>query len=862
MPPQVVTRAARRLLLTTLIAAALFILLVTPALAQVTAVNDFYFTPLDTPLNVPAPGVLANDIGGGTITANTSVSNGALVFNADGSFSYTPNAGFTGTDTFTYTLDGTSTATVFINVNLVPTADDDTYTQPANTVVDINEAQGLLNGDVANGAGGLTVVNVSPTTPAGGLLSVNANGSFTYTPLAGFVGTVTFTYQARRGDGVLSNVATVTLTFTTAPTATPPAQIVAQNDAYTTTTNTVFSVAAPGVLANDTSTLPGVLIAQLITPPATGTLIFNGDGSFTYTPFVGFTGVITFTYRAAQGAVLSNIATVTITVNAPFGATPTLPPGVVPTSAAPTALPTFIPLFIPGPTPVPQPVANAGATGELPLSNVQVVVNRDGVNVRLVPAIGAEVIGFVNAGFSAFVRARSGDSQWVKVDFSGEEGWIGLAVLTVLSGDIESLPVEDPRTIPYGGFGSPRAGLTSRTSDVQGILRNSGVRVRSGPSRAYVVLANAPRFTQFSILGRTSNNAWFQVNFNGVLGWVIAREVELQSASFIDLPIDGIVADALPISEDTASNYVGTLRLLLDRLNIAQTSLDIVRQRWTDAALNGRLACGDYPARPTDYALANPLAAAFFDTLVPIVNDFNAAMANVRTPVDLLLQACTQLDGAVGQPQIQIALEAVAAADALFTAVRQRLTQLIPPDREIGPEDCPFTFARQTDILPRLRQGQLAVVEFSARNYVVGFCVDAAAGQQIRVEALAFQGNARPAISVSPFDNPSNFIGVGRATGDNERVTVGPITIDRTGVYLLTVSDFGDGGRGVLDSRIAVLVTDVTGVTAFVAPGLSIDPVTGQLVVNPSPQLNLPTAEPGIFGTPSFFLTPIVIPTF
>jgi uncharacterized protein YraI len=524
-------------------------------------------------------------------------------------------------------------------------------------------------------------------------------------------------------------------------------------------------------------------------------------------------------------------------------------------AAVPTTLPTFIPLFIPGPTPVPQAVPNGGQLSSAvcaPVpSDVQVVVNRDGVNVRLFPAIGAEVIGFVNAGYSAQVRARTADSQWVKVEFSGEEGWIGFPVISLISGNLDSIPVEDPRTIPYGGFGCPRAGLTSRTSEIAGILRDSGVRVRSGPSRAYVVLANAPRGTVFPIMGRTFNNAWFQVNFNGVLGWVIAREVELQNANFTDAPVDGIIADALPVSEPTNDSYVGTLRLLLDRLNIAQASLDAVRQRWTDAALTGELACGNYPASPTDYAVANPLAAAFFDTLVPVVTDFNSAMGNLRVPIDLLLDACTNLGGRVGQPQIQIALQAISAADGLFAAVRQRLNQLIPPDRPIGPEDCPFTFNGQTDILPRVRQGQLAVVQMSARNFVVGFCIDAAAGQQLRVEALAFQGNALPVVSLSPYDNPSNFIGVGRASAANTLVSVGPITIDRTAVYLVVLSDLGDGRDAPLDSRVAVMVTDITGASGgFLSPSLSIDPNTGQLIANPNPQVNIPQADPNASGAP------------
>lgn len=71
-----------------------------------TAADDTFGTSFNTPLVVPAPGVLANDSGngGGAMTAslNSVTTDGALTLNADGSFTYTPNAGFSGSDSFTY----------------------------------------------------------------------------------------------------------------------------------------------------------------------------------------------------------------------------------------------------------------------------------------------------------------------------------------------------------------------------------------------------------------------------------------------------------------------------------------------------------------------------------------------------------------------------------------------------------------------------------------------------------------------------------------------------------------------------------------------------------------------------------------
>ncbi|MDX2141200.1 MAG: Ig-like domain-containing protein [Chloroflexota bacterium] len=846
---------------------------------------DTYSTAAGQPLVVgdgadPAPaGVLVNDTPSSAFSSATPANPvltpagaGTVLLNNNGSFSYVPAGGFTGVVTFQYTFQvgvgnatttGTVTITVIAATNTpvpgLPIANPDTYNTPGNVVLDV-PVPGVLANDVVNGAGTLTAELITNVTSSAGNVQFNANGSFRYTPLLNFIGVAQFTYLARRSsDNVASAPVTVTINVGALVTATPAAVITAVNDTYNVTAGTLFSVPAPGVLSNDTSTVVGQLTAVLVNTVTSGSLTFNTDGSFIYTSPTGFTGTVTFTYQARQGTAVSNLATVTLNISPLF---PTATPPFLGTATplgtpAITALPpTFIPLFIPGSTPVPQPVPNGGATGQLPVGDVTFVVNRDGVNVRLFPAIGAEVIGFVNSGFQAPVRARSADGQWLKIDFSGEEGWIGVAVLTILSGNVDALIVEDPRTIPYGGWGSPRAGLTNRTSAITGRLADSGVRVRSGPSRAYVVLANAPRYTVFSILGRTFNNAWFQVNFDGVLGWVIAREVELQNANFTDAPIDGIVADALPISEDTTNNYVGTLQLLLDRLNLAQASLDDVRQRFTDAALTGALQCGNYPPRPTGYSVANPLAAAFYDTLVPVVDNFNSAMANLRNVIDILIDVCTNSNGVVGQGSIQVALEAIAAADGLFTSVRARLTALIPLPQDIGPEDCPFTFARQTEVLPRIQQGQLAVVQLNARRFVVGFCVDATAGTQIRVEILTFRGNARPVVSISAYDNPTNFLGVGRADAENDYVLVGPIQIDRTGVYLIVLSDLDVDRQEPLDAQVALLVTNVTGLSGSLTPGLSIDPATGQLIANPNPGVALPTVDPALvpvvpgLGTP------------
>ena len=158
-------------------------------------------------------------------------------------------------------------------------------------------------------AAGSTAVLVTPPTAAQGALTLNPDGSFTFTPAAGFSGTATFTYRAVAG-GVPSAPATVTITVPS--TVTSPVV----NDSFTVLAGRTLTVAAPGVLANDTGLAAGsTAVLGTVPPPAAGALTFNPDGSFTFTPAAGFVGPVTFTYRVTSPAgVTSAAAVVTIQV--------------------------------------------------------------------------------------------------------------------------------------------------------------------------------------------------------------------------------------------------------------------------------------------------------------------------------------------------------------------------------------------------------------------------------------------------------------------------------------------------------------------------------------------------------------------
>ena len=284
------------------------------------ATNDAYNTNEDTALVIAPVGVLGNDtdVENDPLTATVVAgpTNGILVLNPDGSFTYTPNANFNGVDSFTYQAnDGTAPsniATVNITVNAVndaPVANNDIFNTNEDAPLNI-AAAGVLGNDTDVDGDPLTAVLV--TGPANGSLTLNPDGSFLYTPNANFFGVDSFTYQVN--DGTV-NSAPATVTINVAPVNDAP---VANNDGYTTNMNTALIVpAGTGVLNNDTD-IDGdpLTVGLIVTGPANGTLTLNPDGSFTYTPNMGFTGADSFSYRANDGTANSNIATVNLTVNA------------------------------------------------------------------------------------------------------------------------------------------------------------------------------------------------------------------------------------------------------------------------------------------------------------------------------------------------------------------------------------------------------------------------------------------------------------------------------------------------------------------------------------------------------------------
>jgi VCBS repeat-containing protein len=139
-----------------------------------------------------------------------------LTLNANGTFTYTPSANYSGSDTFTYHAnDGTgnsniATVTITVSpVNDAPVAVNNAYNTNEDTPLIVALANSVLVNDTD--LEGNTLTAIPDVGPANGTLTLNANGTFTYTPAANYNGSDSFTYHANDATGN-SNIATVTIT--------------------------------------------------------------------------------------------------------------------------------------------------------------------------------------------------------------------------------------------------------------------------------------------------------------------------------------------------------------------------------------------------------------------------------------------------------------------------------------------------------------------------------------------------------------------------------------------------------------------------------------------------------------------------
>ncbi len=282
------------------------------------AVNDSYSVDEDTELSIASSGILSNDtdIDGDSLVAEIDVGpeHGELTLQADGKFVYRPNANFHGTDAFSYRAsDGSATSDVVVveilvrSINDAPLANNDSFTMDEDGFLEVT-SNGLLSNDSDAESDPLTVQ--LDAEPEHGVLTLSENGSFTYRPNENFHGTDAFSYRVF--DGVaFSEIAVVEIVVQSVNDLP-----VASNDHYQTGEDEALTIAARGVLANDSDGDQDSLTAVLDVGPEHGSLTLNSDGSFTYVPDANYNGTDAFSYRATDGTDFSEVIAVQLDVTA------------------------------------------------------------------------------------------------------------------------------------------------------------------------------------------------------------------------------------------------------------------------------------------------------------------------------------------------------------------------------------------------------------------------------------------------------------------------------------------------------------------------------------------------------------------
>lgn len=282
---------------------------------------------------------------------------------------------------------------------------------------------------------------------------------------------------------------------------------------------------------------------------------------------------------------------------------------------------------------------------------VMVTPNRDYINVRLWPALGATVIGDLGPDDTMTATGFSLDGEWVRIDFHGDEGWVA-AIVVNANGALTGLPLADPRTIPYNSNEAPSAGVGSPEGLLYAQLDYSGVRLRSGPSTAYPIIQNLPRYAEVAVTGRVASNRWVQVRWQDVLGWLFVEDVVLYS------PGDGVTIEAVPLIPPASDTGVRLSHsnarekfLIVDDirrdLESARAALDIIDLSWQNQRAETLPEVCAAPPVMEAYWLGS-VERNNYPELVEVVARLNQGHDDLNNALEWYLAVCNDPDNPPG----------------------------------------------------------------------------------------------------------------------------------------------------------------------------------------------------------------------
>jgi hypothetical protein len=255
-----------------------------PAIALV---DDTASTPADTAVDVD---VIDNDtVTDPEVSALSTPASGTAELNPDGTVRYAPDDGFSGTDSFTYTVTDSADqdATATVTVTVTPTALDDAVAVVSGGTAPVD----VLANDI-----GTALVVLGAGSPSRGTVEVTATG-IEYSAATGYSGSDSFTYTLEDAAGSVS-------TATVAVTVTPQA-----------VTDTPDTLAGAPITWDPAGNDGGEgLVVTALTDPAHGTATLNLDGTVTYTAAPGYSGPDSFTYTATDADGSTVLGSVTVMV--------------------------------------------------------------------------------------------------------------------------------------------------------------------------------------------------------------------------------------------------------------------------------------------------------------------------------------------------------------------------------------------------------------------------------------------------------------------------------------------------------------------------------------------------------------------
>ncbi|ENJ1691152.1 TPA: tandem-95 repeat protein [Vibrio parahaemolyticus] len=222
----------------------------------------------------------------------------------NGIATFTPTADWNGSETLTFTATDPSGESISQTVNFTVAPVADIVADKATVVEDTPTIIKVLGNDTFEGDGKVVSLDTN-NGPANGTVSINPDGSVTYTPNDNYVGKDTFTYIVTSGG--VSESTTVNVDVT--PVNDAP---MAKGDIATTQEDTAVTI---DVLPNDSDVDGDKLSIQSASAPEAQGKVEIVDGKLVFTPAENFNGDAEITYTVTDGA-LTDQATVKVTVNA------------------------------------------------------------------------------------------------------------------------------------------------------------------------------------------------------------------------------------------------------------------------------------------------------------------------------------------------------------------------------------------------------------------------------------------------------------------------------------------------------------------------------------------------------------------